>query len=194
MGSPAQESEYIQHIADQPGGLRACLVAVRRSGRLATLEIVRADNILDSLFLEGGFSPENFQDLFYPVTFAALVFLVATVVLYNVMTRRLKHHPPLVNLHEWLFWTGLSVFGLLLVYSIFAFYFIFVLGTIIVGIGTMVWIRWFRFPPLITAYNAILRREQYLAQKRYATADATIRSKSRGGRSKSKPKSRKKKR
>ena len=31
---------------------------------------------------------------------------------------------------------------------------------------------------LITAYNAILRREQYLAQKKYATAEATIRSRS----------------
>lgn len=153
---------------------------------------MRADNILDALFLEGGFSPDNFQDLFYPITVAALVFLVGTVVLYNVMTRRLRRHPPLVNLHEWLFWTGLSVFGLMVVYSIFAFYFIFVLGTLAVGIGTMVWIRWYRFPPLIMAYNAVLRREQYLAQKKYVSADATIRSKA--ARPRSKPKSRKKKR
>ena len=113
--------------------------------------------------------------------------------LYNVQTRRLKPHPPLLNLNEWLFWTGLSVFGLMLVYSIFAFYFVFVLGTIIVGVGTMIWIRWFRFPPLIVAYNSILRREQYLSQKKYATADATIRAKTKG-RAKSKPKSKKKKR
>ena len=150
-------------------------------------------SILDSLFLEGGFGPDNFPDLFYPITIAALVFLVGTVVLYNVQTRRLRHHPPLVNLNEWLFWTGLAVFGPLLVYSIFAFYFVFVLGTIIVGVGVMIWIRWFRFPPLIVAYNAILRREQYLAQKKYASAEATIRTKSKG-RSKPKTKSKKKKR
>jgi small-conductance mechanosensitive channel len=162
--------------------------------RLATLEPVRADNILDSLFLAGGFSADNFQDLFYPITIAALVLLVATVVLYNVMSRRLKAHPPLVNLHEWLFWTGLSTFGLLVVYAIFNFYFIFVLGTIVVGIGTMIWIRFYRFPPLITAYNAILRREQYLAHKKYATADATIRSKSSKGRARTRPKAKKKKR
>jgi hypothetical protein len=150
-------------------------------------------SFLDSLFLEGGFNPDSFPDLFYPLTIAALVFLVGTVVLYNVQTRRLKPHPPLLNLNEWLFWTGLSVFGLLLVYSIFAFYFIFVLGTIIVGVGTMIWIRWIRFPPLIMAYNSILRREQYLAQKKYATADATIRAKTKG-RAKAKPKSKKKKR
>ncbi len=152
---------------------------------------MKADNILDSLFLEGGFNPDNFQDLFYPIAIAALVLLVATVVLYNVMTRRLKHHPPLVNLHEWLFWTGLAVFGLLLVYSVFAFYFIFVLGTIIVGVGTMIWIRFYRFPPLIRVYNAVLRREQYLSQKKYATADSTIRTKSKG-RSKSKSKGKRK--
>ena len=155
---------------------------------------MRADNILDALFLEGGFSPDNFADLFYPITIASLVFLVGTVVLYNVMTRRLKHHPPLVNLYEWLFWTGLSLFGLLLVYAIFAFYFFFVLVTLVIGIGTMIWIRWYRFPPLIMAYNAVLRREQYLSQKKYATADATIRTKPKGGRSRSKSKSKKKKR
>ena len=145
-------------------------------------------SFLDSLFLEGGFSAANFPDLFYPVTIASLVFLVGTVVLYNVQTRRLRHHPPLLNLNEWLFWTGLSVFGLMLVYSIFTFYFVFVLGTLIVGIGTMIWIRWYRFPPLIVAYNAILRREQYLAQKKYASAESTIRT-----RSKARPKSKSKK-
>lgn len=138
---------------------------------------MRLDRILDSLFLEGGFSPDNFQDLFYPVSVAAFVFLIGTVVLYNVQTRRLRHHPVLVNLNEWLFWTGLAVFGLLLVYAIFKFYFIFVLITLVVGIGTMVWIRFVRFPPLIAAYNSILRREQYLAQKRYRSPEATIRAK-----------------
>lgn len=150
-------------------------------------------SFLDSLFLEGGFNPDNFPDLFYPITIASLVFLVGTVVLYNVQTRRLKPHPPLINLNEWLFWTGLAVFGLMLVYSIFQFFFVFVLGTLIVGIGTMIWIRWFRFPPLIMAYNAVLRREQYLAQKKYASAESTIRTKSKG-RPKSKSKSKKKKR
>lgn len=165
-----------------------CRGAVRDAGRLATLEAVNQD-LLGSLFLDGGFSERNFPDLFYPVTIAALVFLVGTVVLYNVQTRRLRRHPPLVNLHEWLFWTGLTVFGLLLVYAIFKFYFVFVLITLIVGIGTMIWIRWVRFPPLIRIYNNVLRREQYQSQKRYATAESTIRSKAKAkARSKSKKK------
>ena len=148
-------------------------------------------SFLDSLFLTGGFGPENFPDLFYPVSVAAFVFLVVTVVLYNVQTRRVHRHPPLVALQEWLFWTGLAFFGLLLVYAIFKFYFVFVLVTLVIGIGTTIWIRFYRFPPLITAYNNILKREQYLSQKRYYSPEATIRSKSKARpRSKSKKKKR----
>ena len=151
-------------------------------------------DFIGSLFLEGGFSPDNFPDLFYPLTIASLVFLVGTVVLYNVQTRRYHHHPPLVNLQEWLFWTGLAFFGLMIVYAIFKFYLFFVLVTIVISIGTMIWIRWFRFPPLIQAYNMVLRREQYLSQKRYATAESTIRTKSTTRpKQKSKSKSKKKK-
>ena len=148
-------------------------------------------SFLDSLFLVGGFSPENFPDLFYPITIAAFVVLVGTVVLYNVQTRRLHHHPPLVALQEWLFWTGLAFFGLLLVYAIFKFYFAFVLVTLVIGIGTMIWIRFYRFPPLIMSYNNILKREQYLSQKRYYSPESTIKSKSKP---RSKSKSKKKKR
>ena len=141
--------------------------------------------ILDSLFLAGGFSPENFPDLFYPVAVAALVLLIVAVVLYNVQVRRLHHHPPLVALQEWLLWTGLAVFGLLLVYAVFKFYLIFVLATLVIGVATFVWIRFFRFPPLIDGYNQTLRRERFLSQKHFRDPDATIRS-----RSKARPRSR----
>lgn len=133
-------------------------------------------SLLDSLFLTGGFSPANFPDLFYPISVAALVFLIGSIALYNVQTRRLHHHPPLVALQEWLLWTGLAVFGLLLVYAIFKFYFIFVLATLIIGIATFVWIRFYRFPPQIRTYNLALQRQRSLSQKKYASADATIRS------------------
>jgi hypothetical protein len=132
-------------------------------------------DFLGSLFKDEGFSPQNFPDLFYPVAVASLLLLVGTVVLYNVQTRRLHHHPPLVALQEWLLWTGLAVFGLLLVYAIFKFYFIFVLLTLVVGLATFVWIRFIRFPPIIAAYNETLRRERFLSQKRYRDPDSTIR-------------------
>ena len=113
------------------------------------------------------------------------------MVLYNVQTRRLHRHPPLVALQEWLFWTSLSVFGLLLVYSVFKFYFFFVLLTLIIGLSTFVWIRFFRFPPLIESYNQVLRRERYLSQKKYHSSDSTIRSRS-ARKTKAKSKSKKK--
>jgi hypothetical protein len=57
----------------------------------------------------------------------------------------------------------------------------------------MIWIRFYRFPPLIVSYNAIRKREQYLSQKRYTSPDATIRAKSKSKtKSKSKAKSKKK--
>ena len=155
--------------------------------------ILRAviQSLLDSLFLVGGFSPQNFSDLFYPISVASFVLLIAAVVLYNVQTRRLHRHPPLVALHEWLFWTALAVFGLLLVYAIFKFYFMFVLLTIVIGLATFVWIRFFRFPPLIEAYNQVLRRQRSLSQKRYRDPESTIRERSaRRPRSKSKSRSR----
>ncbi|MFV2065094.1 MAG: hypothetical protein ACC726_16510 [Chloroflexota bacterium] len=135
-------------------------------------------NILDSLFLVGGFSPANFPQLFYPFTVASLVLLVVAVVLYNVQTRRLHHHPPLVALQEWLFWTALAVFGLMLVYAVFKFYFIFVLITLVIGLSTFVWIRFFRFPPLIAVYNQVLHRERFLNEKKYYSPDSTIRARS----------------
>lgn len=135
-------------------------------------------SFLDSLFLRGGFNAQNFPDLFNLVWIASLVLLVGTVVLYNVQTRRLHQHPPLVNLNEWLFWTGLAVFGLLLVYSVFAFYFAFVLVTLVIGLGTFAWIRFWRFPPIIAAYNQMLQRQRFLSKKKYHSAEATIRTRS----------------
>jgi hypothetical protein len=133
-------------------------------------------DFLGSLFKTEGFSPQNFPDLFYPVAVASFLLLIGSVVLYNVQTRRLHRHPPLVALQEWLLWTGLAVFGLLLVYCTFKFYFAFLLVTLIVGLATFIWIRFIRFPPLIRSYNEALRRERFLSQKRYRDPDATIRS------------------
>ena len=144
------------------------------TGASATLGPV-ITTFLDSLFKDGGFDPKIFTELFYPITVAALVLLIATVILYNVQTRRLHRHPPLVALQEWLLWTGLAVFGLLLIYAVFKFYFIFVLITVVVGLATFVWIRFVHFPPLIAAYNAQVHRARSMTQARYKRPEATIR-------------------
>jgi len=120
------------------------------------------------------FNPHNFPDTYWPIMITAAIGLVGTIVLYNVRVRQLHRFEVLRNLQEWLLWTGLIFFGLLLVEGVFNFYFLFVLATIIVGCVVLVWIRFFRFPPLITAYNEQLRRQRSYGQVR-KSAEATIR-------------------
>ncbi|CAN5757581.1 hypothetical protein BH24CHL6_BH24CHL6_11850 [soil metagenome] len=127
-------------------------------------------------YLNRQFIRENFPDLFDPLWIAALVFLVLTVVLYNVRTRQLHRHEPLRTLQEWLLWTGLSVFGLLLVATVFRFYFFVVVGTLVVGIAVFVWIRFRRFPPIVELYNGQLKRARFFSQSRYKNPEATVRS------------------
>ncbi|MBA3779049.1 MAG: hypothetical protein H0X16_07115 [Chloroflexi bacterium] len=127
-------------------------------------------------YLFRAFSSANFPDLFWPVSIAALVLLVVQVILYNVRTRQLHRYEPLVAMQEWLLWTGIVTFSLLLVMALFVWYFFFVAITIVLGIAAYGWIRFIRFPPLIAAYNAQLRRARFFSEARYKHPEATIRS------------------
>jgi len=136
---------------------------------------------LDTLFRQG-FNDISFPDLFYPLAIASFGLLVVAVILYNVQTRRLHRHPPLVALQEWLLWTAIAVFGLLLIEATFKFYFFTVVLTLVIGLATFAWIRFRHFPPLIAAYNQQLRRARSQSQARYRQPEATIRERrSRGG-------------
>jgi len=146
------------------------------------------NGILEYLFgAEGARAPEftaqNFPDIFTPIWVAALIFFVGSIVLYNVRVRQLHRHEPLRAMQEWLLWTGLFTFGLVLVGTLFAFYFLFILLFLVIGLGVFVWVRFFRFPPYIEAYNEQLKRARYSSQARYKAAEATVRSRrSRGQR------------
>ncbi len=128
------------------------------------------------------FTQDNFPDIYAPIWIAALVLFIGTIVLYNVQVRRLHRYEVLRSMQEWLLWAGLITFGFVLVATLFNFYFLFILIGIIVGISTLVWIRFFRFPPYIQAYNDQLRRARFFSQSKYKAAEATVRTKrSRGG-------------
>ena len=131
----------------------------------------------DYLFLT--FNSDNFPDLFHPTWIAALVLLVVLLILYNVRTRALHRHQPYVDMWEWLWWTGLITFSLLIVEALFVFDFFIVLLTEFIGIGTLVWIRFRRFPPILAAHEARLARERYFSKQKFADPEATIRK--RGG-------------
>ena len=77
------------------------------------------------------FNSIEFPDLLTPIWVLALVLLVAQVVLYNVRSRQLHRHEPLVAMQEWLLWTGVITFSLLLIEAVFAWYFLFVLVTLV---------------------------------------------------------------
>lgn len=130
-------------------------------------------------YLKLAFTPDNFPDLFYQVAIGSFVLLVIQIVLYNVLTRRYRRYPPLVALQEWMLWTGISFFGLLLTGAIFQFSFIFILAMIAGGLGFYAWARFVRWPPLIELYNEQLKRQRFFSQARYKHPEATVRSKRR---------------
>lgn len=127
----------------------------------------------DYLFLS--FSSRNFHDLFHPTWIAAGVLLLVLIVLYNVRTRALHRHAVYLEMWEWLWWTGLITFSLIIIESLFVFDYVLVLTTVIIGLGTLVWIRFIRFPPFLAAYEQRLARERYFTKQKYADPDATIR-------------------
>ncbi len=124
-----------------------------------------------------GFNQSNFPPLFNWVWQISLVLLVAGIIFYNFQGRRLHAYSVFLDLNEWLMWTSVGVFSLLLMFSIFGFDFIFVLPTMIGGAVLFIWIRFWHFPPLIQAYEERLARQRYFQRSKTAHPEATIRSK-----------------
>jgi len=125
------------------------------------------------LFLS--FNSRNFPDLFHLTWIASLVLLVVLGVLYSTRTRALRRHPPYLDMWEWLWWTGLITFSLLLIEALFVFDLFLVLVTEAIGIGALVWIRFRRFPPILAAHEQRLARERYFSKQKFADPEATIR-------------------
>ena len=123
------------------------------------------------------FSPENFPDLFDPLWIGSLVLLVALIVLYTLRTRALHRHRLYLDMWEWIFWSGLITFFLLVVGAVFKFDFIVVLVIMVSGLAVMVYARFRRYPPRFEAYEHQLARQRYLARARSSRPEATIRSK-----------------
>jgi hypothetical protein len=132
----------------------------------------------DYLFLS--FNHANFPDLFTATWVSALALLVILAVLYNFRTRALHRHPPFLEMWEWIWWAGLITFSLILVESLFVFDLFLVLLTEAIGLATLVWIRFWRFPPILDAYQARLAKERYFSKQKFSDPEATI--KRRGGR------------
>ena len=133
-------------------------------------------------YLFQSFNSANFPDIFHPTWIAAVGLLIVLTILYNFRTRALHRHPPYLEMWEWLWWTGLIAFSLIIIESLFVFDYFLVLVTEIVGLATMVWIRFFRFPPFFAAYETKLARERYYKKQKFADPEATIKKRAAGGR------------
>ena len=128
-------------------------------------------------YLFKAFNSDNFPDLFHPTWLAAAGLLIVLAILYNVRTRALRRHPPYLDMWEWLWWAGLITFTLLIIDALFVFSFFIVLATEIIGLATLVWIRFIRFPPFLAAYEVKLAKERYTRSRKYADPEATIKRK-----------------
>jgi multisubunit Na+/H+ antiporter MnhF subunit len=123
------------------------------------------------------FNSINFPDLFNVLWVASLVLLVVLIVLYVLRTRALHRHRLYLDMWEWVFWSGLITFFLLVVGAIFQFDFAVILAILTSGLGTMAYARFRRYPPLFEAYEHQLARQRYLARTRQSRPEATIRQK-----------------
>jgi hypothetical protein len=123
------------------------------------------------------FSKENFPDLFNPVWIASLLLLAVLLVVYAVRTRQLHRHRLYLDMWEWLLWTGLITFFLTVMGALFVFDFAVELTILVSGLAVLVWVRFWRYPPLFEAYEVQLTRQRYLARAKASKPEATIRTK-----------------
>jgi len=130
-------------------------------------------NQLDQLLI--GFNKDNFKPLFDPTWQLSLALLVIGVIFYNFQGRRLRAYSVFLDLNEWLMWTTIGVFSLLLMFSVFSFDFIFVLPTMVGGAALFLWIRFWHFPPMIQAYEERLARQRYFQRSKTSHPPAATR-------------------
>jgi hypothetical protein len=123
------------------------------------------------------FNPHLFPDLFTPTWVASLVLLIGLVVIYNVRTKALHRHAPFLDMYEWLLWTSLTFLGLVLTASLFAFDLIIILIIEVIGLATLIWVRFVRFPPILDTYEHRLAKQRYFTKTKFARPEATIRPK-----------------
>lgn len=125
-------------------------------------------------YLFVSFNQDNFPDLFHPTWIASAILLFVLAILYFVRTRALHRHPPYLDMWEWIWWTGLITFSLLIIEALFVFSFFIVVATEIIGLAALVWIRFVRFPPFLRAYETKLAKDRYNRTRKYSDPEATI--------------------
>ena len=113
-------------------------------------------------------TPDNFPDLFTWLWVTALVVVIGSIVVYADSGRRYRRHPVLLTMHEWIFWSVVIPWGLVLLFVITHVPFLLLLFVVLPGLGVLIWARFIRFPPLIAAANEEMRRRRFAPAARPA--------------------------
>jgi uncharacterized membrane protein len=123
------------------------------------------------------FGAHTFPDIYTITWVATIVLLVGLILLYNTRTRALHRHAPYLDLYEWILWTALSTFGLILTAALFSFELIVLIVIEVIGLAVLFWVRFIRFPPILDAYEQRMAKQRYYTKTKFSHPEATIRPK-----------------
>jgi uncharacterized membrane protein len=112
------------------------------------------------------FSPSAFPDLFTLRWVAGLVILVGAILVYNTAQVRYRRYPALLALHEWVFWSIAITWGIVPLLVVIHVPLALILLVTLPGVAVAVYARFFKFPPIIAAANAEIRRRRFVPPPR----------------------------
>jgi hypothetical protein len=104
----------------------------------------------------------NFPNLFTLLWVTALLVVAGAVVVYSMAGRRYRRYPVLLSLHEWVFWSIVVTWGIVPLLVVIQVPLLLILLVIVPGTGVAIWARFVKFPPLIAAANAEIRRRRFV--------------------------------
>ncbi len=108
----------------------------------------------------------NFPDLFTLLWVGALVITAGAIVVYNTAQRRYRRYPPILALHEWVFWSIVATWGIVPLLVVIHVPLLLILVLVIPGMAVAAWAAFVKFPPLIEAANDDIRRQRYVPPPR----------------------------
>ena len=118
------------------------------------------DRLFDSL------TTDNFPDLFTLLWVTALVMIAVSIAIYWDAGKRYRRYPVLLSMHEWIFWSVVLPWSLVLLLVITHVPFIVVLLAVLPGMAILLWARFVKYPPLIAAANDEVRRRRFVPPAR----------------------------
>jgi hypothetical protein len=112
------------------------------------------------------FTPINFGDLFTMMWLGSFVILVGAIVVYNAAQRMYRRYPAILSLHEWVFWSILVTWGVVPLLVVIHVPLALLLLIVVPGMVVAAYAAFVKFPPVIEAANAEIRRRRFVPPPR----------------------------